>query len=224
MRKIALIHGWGGSYAATWQAGGWDAALREAGFVPVGVDIAGHGPEGGSHDPADYADLASDLAAKLPGDLFGAIGFSLGTKLLLELETRRPGANGRLVLGGIGNNLFAPEPAGPAIVAALRGESSDHAPQVAALLAYSAKSGSDPACLAAVLERPANPQLTEDRLARAQAPILIFNSSDDAVAQPDDRLRAALPAAHHHLISGASHIGLTSDHRFRDAAIAFLTT
>lgn len=223
MRRVALVHGWGGSYAATWQADGWDAALRDAGFEPVGVDIAGHGPTGGSHDPADYADLASDLAAKLPQGLHGAIGFSLGTKLLLELEARAPGGNGRLVLGGIGDNLFAPEVAGPAIVAALRGEGGDHPPQVAALLAYAAKSGSDPACLAAVLERPGNPVLTESRLAAATAPILIFNSRADAVAQPDARLVSALPGATHQLIDGPGHVGLTADAGFRDAAIAFLT-
>lgn len=223
MKQVALIHGWGGSYKATWQADGWDAALRAAGFAPVGVNIAGHGPEGGSHDPADYADLASDLAAKLPEGLHGAIGFSLGTKLLLELEARAPGANGKLVLGGIGDNLFAPESAGPAIVAALRGATGDRPPQVAALLAYAAKSGSDPACLAAVLERPANPVLTEDRLAAAEAPILIFNSRDDAVAQPDERLRAALPKAAHQRIDGPGHVALTSDARFHEAAIAFLT-
>jgi pimeloyl-ACP methyl ester carboxylesterase len=222
MKKVALIHGWGGSYSATWQADGWDAALRAKGFTPVGVDIAGHGAAGGSHLSADYADLASDLALKLPSDLYGAIGFSLGTKLLLELEARNPGANGRLVLGGIGDNLFAPEQVGPTLVAALRGDLTEHPPQVAALLAYAGKSGSDPACLAAVLERPANPVLTEARLATAQAPILIFNSTEDAVAQPDARLRAALPAAEHQLIDGTGHVGLTSDARFRDSAIAFL--
>ncbi|WP_425075044.1 alpha/beta fold hydrolase [Sagittula sp. S175] len=223
MKQVALIHGWGGSYAATWKADGWTEALRNAGFDPVGVDIAGHGPQGGSHDPADYADLASDLAAKLPNGLHGAIGFSLGTKLLLELEARQPGANGKLVLGGIGDNLFAPEAAGPAIVAALRGETTENPPQVAALLAYAGKSERDPACLAAVLERPANPVLTEDRLSAAQAPILIFNSRDDAVAQPDDRLRASLPGAAHQLIDGPGHVALTSDPRFREAAIAFLS-
>lgn len=223
MRRVALVHGWGGSYAATWQADGWGDALRDAGFEPVGVDIAGHGPQGGPHDPQAYADLASDLAAKLPAGLHGAIGFSLGTKLLLELEARNPGANGRLVLGGIGDNLFAPEAAGPAIVAALRGETTDHAPQVAALLAYAAKSGSDPACLAAVLERPANPVLTAERLAAATSPILIFNSRADAVAQPDARLVSALAGAAHQLIDGPGHVGLTADDRFRDAAIAFLT-
>lgn len=223
MKRVALVHGWGGSYAATWQADGWDAALRDAGFEPVGVDVAGHGPQGGPHDPQAYADLASDLAAKLPAGLHGAIGFSLGTKLLLELEARFPGAHGRLVLGGIGDNIFAPEAAGPAIVAALRGETTDHAPQVAALLAYAGKSGSDPACLAAVLERPANPILTEERLAAATAPILIFNSRADAVAQPDARLVSALPHAVHQLIDGPGHVGLTADGRFRDAAIAFLS-
>ncbi|GGG60388.1 alpha/beta hydrolase [Salipiger pallidus] len=223
MKRVALVHGWGGSYAATWQADGWDDALRDAGMEPVGIDVAGHGPQGGPHNPEAYADLASDLAAKLPAGLHGAIGFSLGTKLLLELEARSPGAHGRLVLGGIGDNLFAPEAAGPAIVAALRGETTDHAPQVAALLAYAAKSGSDPACLAAVLERPANPVLTETRLAAIQAPTLIFNSTDDAVAQPDARLVSALPGARHQLIDGPGHVGLTADARFRDVAIAFLT-
>ncbi|MBL3610966.1 alpha/beta fold hydrolase [Rhodovulum sulfidophilum] len=223
MKRVALVHGWGGSYAATWQADGWDEALRDAGFEPVGVDIAGHGPQGGPHDPRAYADLASDLAAKLPTGLHGAIGFSLGTKLLLELEARKPGAYGRLVLGGIGDNLFAPETAGPAIVAALRGETAEHPPQVAALLAYAAKSGSDPVCLAAVLERPGNPVLTESRLAAAQAPILIFNSTNDAVAQPDDRLRAALPGALYRQVDGPGHVALTADARFRDAAVAFLT-
>ena len=223
MKRVALVHGWGGSYAATWQADGWDDALRDVGIEPVGVDVAGHGPQGGPHDPQAYADLASDLAAKLPAGLHGAIGFSLGTKLLLELEARSPGAYGNLVLGGIGDNLFAPEAAGPAIVAALRGEMTDHAPQVSALLAYAAKSGSDPACLAAVLERPANPVVTETRLAAIQAPILIFNSTDDAVAQPDARLVSALAGAKHQLIDGPGHIGLTADARFRDAAIAFLT-
>lgn len=223
MKQVALVHGWGGSYAATWQADGWDAALRDAGFEPVGIDIAGHGPQGGPHDPQAYADLASYLAGKLPTGLHGAIGFSLGTKLLLELEARYPGAQGKLALGGIGDNLFAPEAAGPAIVAALRGETADHPPQVAALLAYAAKSGSDPACLAAVLERPANPVLTEARLAAATAPILIFNSRNDTVAQPDARLVAALPGAMHQLIDGPGHVGLTADARFRDAAIAFLS-
>lgn len=222
MKQVALIHGWGGSYGATWQADGWDIALRNAGFEPIGVDIPGHGPEGGSHEPAEYADLASDAAAKLPGGLHGVIGFSLGTKLLLELEARTPGAYGRLVLGGIGDNIFAPEAAGPAIVAALRGEAADAPPQVKALLAYAAKSKSDPACLAAVLERPANPVLSDERLGHARAPILIFNSRDDAVAQPDHRLRAALPYAAHQLIDGPGHVALTSDARFRDAAIAFL--
>ncbi len=117
----------------------------------------------------------------------------------------------------------APEAAGPAIVAALRGESVDQPPQVAALLAYAERSESDPACLAAVLERPANPVLTEARLSAATAPILLLNSTDDAVAQPDARLRAALPGADHILIDGPSHVALTSDARFRDAAIAFLS-
>ena len=229
-RAVALIHGWGGSGAATWVADGWDEALGLAGFQPVLVDLPGHGPAGGSCDPADYADLASDLAAILrkraPEGLFAAIGFSLGTKLLLELEARAPGSNGRLILGGIGDNIFAPEGAGPALIAALRGESPAPPPAIQALMTYAAKSGSDPRCLAAVLQRPANPRLDTARLHAARqgkdpARILLVNSRDDSVAMPDAGLRAAI-APEYLQLDGSGHIGLTSDRRFRQAALDFL--
>ncbi len=223
-RQVALIHGWGGSHAATFAADGWDDALRAAGFEPVGIDLPGHGLRGGSHDPADYADLASALAATLPAGLLGCIGFSLGTKVLLELEIRQPGQNGRLVLGGIGDNIFVPEAAGPAVAAALRGEVAETmAPQVRALLDYSRKSGSDPLCLAAVLEREPNPRISAARLAAARAPILLVNSADDDVAMPDTHLRAALPHAEYLQLDGSDHIGLTSDRRFRQAAVDFMS-
>lgn len=223
-RQVALIHGWGGSHAATFTADGWDDALRAAGFEPVGIDLPGHGPRGGSHDPADYADLASALAAMLPAGLLGCIGFSLGTKLLLELDIRQPGENGRLVLGGIGDNIFVPEAAGPIVAAALRGDTAETAPPpVRALLDYSRKSGSDPLCLAAVLEREPNPRISEERLVAARAPILLVNSVDDNVAMPDMRLRAALPHAEYLQLDGPDHVGLTSDQRFRQAAVDFMS-
>lgn len=223
-RQIALIHGWGGSHAATFTADGWDDAVRAAGFEPVGIDLPGHGLRGGSHDPADYADLASALAAMLPDNLLGCIGFSLGTKLLLELEIRQPGQHGRLVLGGIGDNLFVPEAAGPAIAAALRGDGTEVvSPQVQALLDYSRKSGSDPLCLAAVLEREPNPRISAERLAGTRAPILLVNSVDDHVAMPDMHLRAALPHAQYLQLDGCDHIGLTSDRRFQKAAVDFMS-
>lgn len=220
-RKVALVHGWGGSGQATWIAAGWGRALEVAGFSPIAIDLPGHGPQGGATDPAAYGDLASDLARMLPGDLHGAVGFSLGTKLLLELEARAPGQRGRLVLGGIGDNLFAPEAAGPALLASLAGAPAS-LPAIAALMDYAARSGGDPACLAAVLRRPANPQLDETRLAAAIAPILIVNSRDDSIAMPDARLRTALPGAEYLQIDGCGHIGLTDDPRFRQAATAFL--
>lgn len=225
VRRVALVHGWGGSGEATWLRAGWADALAEAGFEPVAIDLPGHGPGGGSHDPVDYADMATDLAAMLPAGLWGAIGFSLGTKLLLELELRSPGANGRLVLGGIGDNVFAPERAGPAIVAALTGATppDDQAPAVRALVDYSRLGGSDPLCLAAVLQRPANPVITAARLAGSGAPILLVNSRDDQIAMPDTALRAALPAADYLELAGTGHIGLTAASDFRRAAVGFLT-
>ncbi len=224
-RLVALVHGWGGSYDATYRAHGWEEALQQAGLTPFAIDLPGHGPSGGSHNPADYADLASGLDALLPEGVWACVGFSLGTKLLLELEIRQPGRFGRLVLGGIGDNIFAPEAQTAQLVRALRGEVPlEHAPAgVQALIAYSRKSDSDPECLAAILERPPNPQITPQRLAAIRSKILLVNSRDDAVAMPDGRLRNALPNAEYLEIEDATHISLASDMRFREAVIDYLS-
>lgn len=223
-RVVALVHGWGGSYAATFRAAGWEEALRLAGLEPFGLDLPGHGPQGEPRDPAAYADLASGLEARLPPEIRDCIGFSLGTKLLLELESRRPGRFDRLVLGGIGDNLFAPEASGAALSAVLRGQADLEAasPGVRALTLYSRKSGADPLALAAILERPPNPQASEARLAKVKARILLVNGSEDAVALPDLRLRRALPAADYEALEGVGHVALTEDPRFLAAAVRFL--
>jgi pimeloyl-ACP methyl ester carboxylesterase len=224
-KPVALIHGWGGSYDSTYRAAGWASAVTDAGLEPIGIDLPGHGPRGGSQDPADYGDLASDFAAQLPSTVRNCIGFSLGAKLLLELEARSPGRFDRLVIGGVGDNLFAPEASGPAVSAALRGQISLESvpPILKAMVEYSRKSGSNPHSLAAVLERAPNPVLTPDRLTASRAFILIVNSQDDPFAIPDDRLRSALPNAKYVRLTGPDHIGLTDDARFREVAADFVS-
>src|SRR5215218_8867716 len=40
---VVLVHGWGGSFEATWRAPGWEALLEDAGRRVIGVDLLGHG-------------------------------------------------------------------------------------------------------------------------------------------------------------------------------------
>jgi pimeloyl-ACP methyl ester carboxylesterase len=119
---VILLHGWGGSYKAVWESNGWAEKLASYGFEPLGIDLLGHGEALRSHNPADYADLASHVMSQLPAKqgLLG-IGYSLGCKILLEIQAREPGRFSRLVLGGLGANVFAPEALGGAVATCLEG-------------------------------------------------------------------------------------------------------
>ena len=53
---VVLVHGWGGSFATTWQHSGFTDLLADAGREVVGVDLLGHGTAPKPHDPDEYAD------------------------------------------------------------------------------------------------------------------------------------------------------------------------
>src|SRR5215470_5541184 len=104
---VVMVHGWGGSFATTWQAPGWEALLQDAGRTVIGVDLLGHGTAPKPHDPEAYADLTERIVEALPPDgTIDAVGFSLGAATLLELATRRPARFNRLVVSGVGASLF----------------------------------------------------------------------------------------------------------------------
>ena len=222
---VVLAHGWGGSFSAIFEPYGWREALEASGREVIGVDLPGHGrARPASHDPADYGNLASGLAAKLPGGPLDGIGFSLGSKLLLELECRSPGRFRRLVLGGVGANVFAPERGVEAVAEVLEDGGIDSAPPpVQMMVRYAEASHSDPLALAAVLRRPANPVHTADRLKRIRASVLLVNGANDAGVAPADQLSVLIPDCTSLTLEDTGHIDLPENAAFRDGAIDFLT-
>ena len=219
---VILIHGWGGSFEGTWEKTGWGDALRQSGREVIGVDVRGHGRTPASHDPADYGDLASDVDAMLPEGPLDAIGFSLGGKLTLELASRQPDRFRRIVLGGLGDNIFAKE-LGSALADALeRGFPAEDRAKMPVMAAYVDESPSDYRAIAAAIRRPHNPRAEVDRLQAIQSDILLINGDKDTVADPDAGLRAALPRHTYLPLPGVDHFTMHHQAAFRDAAIAFL--
>ena len=217
-----LLHGWGGSFSATWERHGWCEALAAAGLEVFAVDLPGHGGPA-SADPADYGDLAGALAERLPRGRVDVVGFSLGGKLALALAMRDRSRFGRMVIGGVGDNLFAPEPSAAALVEALEnGVHSTTPAAVAGLVRYAEPSGSDPRALAAVLRRPPNPVIATAALAHVND-ILLINGETDRIAMPDSRLRAALRDPAYRSLAGVDHLALLTAPAFRSAAIAFVS-
>src|SRR4051794_35672451 len=124
-----MVHGWGGSYARTWQEPGWDMLLADAGRTVIGVDLLGHGTAPKPHDPEAYADLTERVLAALPAEPVDAIGFSLGAITLLRTATAHADRLHKLVLAGIGNGVLEPDDgSGERIAAAVEGHAATATP------------------------------------------------------------------------------------------------
>lgn len=222
-RPIVLLHGCGGSFASAFETTGWLDAIRAAGRSAVRIHLPGHGVIPAPHDPAYYADLAGLVMKELPDAPFDAVGFSLGAKLLLEIAIRIPERVVRLALGGVGDNVFAPEGVAEAAARALEfGPNADTPPPVLAFLKTWEPQRNDPLGVAAVLRRPPNPLFTPERLARVTQPVLIVNGAEDPVARQSSRLLDSLSAVTLRRIPGVGHFDLPAQAAFIRPTIDFL--
>lgn len=229
---VLLVHGFASSFERNWREPGWVDLLTDAGRQVRGVDLLGHGRAPKPHDPTAYADLGATIVEQLDdGEAIDAIGFSLGAGLLLGVAAQRPQSFRRLVIAGVGANLF-PRPdsdggstrstgSGALAQAIETGQVGEGAPAAAgALVRFSQGAGNDPLALAACMRRPSTP-LRPESLATITLPVLIVLGDRD-FAGPADPLLEALPDARLVTLPGADHFATPKDFRFVDAALQFL--
>jgi pimeloyl-ACP methyl ester carboxylesterase len=219
---VVLVHGWGGSFASTWERSGFAALLADAGREVIGVDLLGHGTAPKPHEPEAYADLTGRIVAALPDGHVDAIGFSLGALTLLRTAIARPGRFHRLVLAGIGRNVFERDDAGTArILAGLEGVAPPEDNLARLFAQYGNQPGNDVAALAAVLRRPPATAITPESLAAITCPVLVVVGDRDYV-HPADELVAALPDARSVVLRNTDHFATPESFGFIDAALEFL--
>src|SRR5262245_52076806 len=162
---VMLVHGWGGSFATTWERTGFTALLADAEREVIGVDLLGHGTAPKPHEPDAYTDLGARIVDALPDRPVDAIGFSLGALTLLRVAVGQPGRFRRLVLAGVGRNVFErDEDSASSIVAAIEngGESDDNRARLFAQ--YASQPGNDAAALAAIMSSRPAPALTDEEI------------------------------------------------------------
>ena len=219
---VVLVHGWGGSFRTTWQKSGFTALLEDADRTVIGVDLLGHGEAPKPHDPAAYADLTTRITDVLPDEPVDAVGFSLGAITLLRLACHEPHRFNRLVLAGIGENVFRTDDTGTQrILAALTG-TAEPDDNIARLFAqYADQAGNDKEALAAVMRRPPQGPFTSEELARVTCPVLVAIGDLD-FAGPGDRLAEALPHAELAVLRKVDHFATPEAFGFIDAALEFL--
>jgi pimeloyl-ACP methyl ester carboxylesterase len=216
------VHGWGGSFASTWQRSGFTELLADSGLEAVGIDLLGHGDAPKPHDPEAYGALADDLLARLPDGRVDAVGFSLGAITLLRIACEHPHRFGRLVLAGVGRNVVEPddEHVGERIADAIEGNAPDTDTHARVFAQYAHQSGNDPVALAAIMRRPRSP-LTSQQLAGATCPILVVIGDKD-FAGPGEPLVGALPNATLKVLRNVDHFATPEAFGLWDAVLDFL--
>jgi pimeloyl-ACP methyl ester carboxylesterase len=219
---VLLVHGFASSFERNWRDTGWVDLLTDAGREVIAVDLLGHGGAPKPHEPEAYRDLAAGVRAALPAEgEVDAVGFSLGAGILLQVAAGDPGRFRRLVVAGVGANLFRTTDPEVAASAVLTGRAPDDAPEAAQAFArFASAPGNDPEALAACLRRPAGtPDPTS--LASVTCPVLVVLGDRD-FAGPAGPLVDALPDARLVTLRGVDHFATPKDFGFLDCALQFL--
>jgi pimeloyl-ACP methyl ester carboxylesterase len=219
---VVLVHGWGGSFASTWQRSGFTELLADAGREVVGVDLLGHGDAPKPHEPSAYGAMADHLLEQLPEGKVDAVGFSLGAITLLRVACQHPHRFGRLVLAGVGRNIVDPdeEHVGERIAAAIEGNAHDTDTHARVFAQYAHQPGNDPVALAAIMRRPRT-AFTADDLSGATCPILVVIGDKD-FAGPGEPLAQALPDARLVVLRNVDHFATPEAFGLWDAVLDFL--
>jgi pimeloyl-ACP methyl ester carboxylesterase len=216
---VALVHGFATNSARTWGENGWLDLLQDVGRSPAAIDLLGHGTADKPHDPAAYAAMESLVAAQLPERPVDAVGFSLGARVLLTLAVEDPSRFERLVLTGVGANLFRSE-GSDIILKAIDGDGDPTNPVVQYFAGLAEHPDSDRAALAACLRSP-RPALTPELVATVDIPVLVVIGDKD-FAGPGEPLAEALPNAQLVTLRNVDHFATPKDFGCIDAVLDFL--
>mgnify|MGYP001197505686 CR=1 FL=1 len=218
---VVLLHGFGTSFATTWEQSGWTALLSDAGRRVVPIDLLGHGRAPRPTDPDEYGAVETLVMEQMPDEPVDAIGFSMGARVLLVLAAEDPSRFNRLVVAGVGRNLFEDDQVRrKAVINAVRTGRADD-PELAYFARLPESPGADRSALAAFLARPEPPVITEERLAGVTVPVHVVMGDQD-FAGPPDRLVAALPDATLTTLTGVDHFATPENFGFIDAALEFI--
>ena len=207
---VLLLHGFTGSVESTWAPTGIIELLQDAGRQVIAWDLPGHGSAEKHHDPAGYADMEQSLVDQLPDEVVDGVGFSMGARTLLCMAAIAPQKFGKLVVAGVGRNLFErDEEQAERIAQGVLGEAADddvHA--------------QDGKALAAFMRRSHYP-LGSAQFEKISHPVRVVLGSED-FAGPADPLIDALSDVSYTELRGCDHFATPKNFGFIDAVLEHL--
>ena len=225
-KPIVLVHGFASDYRLNWVGTRWQETLTGAGFLVIGLDCRGHGDSDKPHEESAYAVeiMAKDVTGLLDHvgvDSAAYLGYSMGSRIGLQVVLDSPELITRAVLGGIGAAGAIDHSA--AIARAFRlGEPTDDPVARTFYKFASARPGNDLIALAACING-LRPEVSPEKLARIRTPILVVVGDHDDIARGAPELIEMIPSARLVTIQGRDHMSAVVARDFKQAALDFLT-
>jgi len=223
---LIAVHGFASDYRLNWVGSRWQETLTNAGFRVIGVDCRGHGHSDKPHDEAAYAMdvLACDIVRLLDHievDSAAYLGYSMGSRIGLEVVLSYPERVRRAVFGGLGS-AGAIAHADDIAHAFLIGEPTDDPTAQTFYKFASARPINDLQALAACI-KGMKPDANPERLATIRTPILVVVGDHDDIARDAPELIELIPTARLMTIAGRDHMTAVTAREFKQAALEFLT-
>lgn len=197
---VLAVHGFASSAEANWITAGWERPLTDAGYRLVAFDLRGHGESDRPADSEAYrlTTLADDALRVL--DAVGAasahwLGYSLGSRIGLEVARQAPDRLRTLNLGGTAGADPAPE----RLIAMADSLGTDHPALRAFATGVSA-------------EAPPMPD------APLGIPTLLVVGGDDSIAVGAPQLAARLRARFLE-VPGRTHANAITSRAFKEAVL-----
>lgn len=219
-RPVVLLHGLGGSAADTWQGNGWIDLITDAGRPALGIDLLGHGSAPKPHEPEAYLEMHQHVLDQLPPTPVDAIGFSLGAMTLLRCAIAAPERFARLVLTGIGGNVFEPSERHQMIIDAIDGVGDPNDPFTRYFADLADNPDADPEALKALVSSGGE-RLTPADVADITMPVLVLLGDGDFNC-PAGPLVDALPNASFTELKRCDHFATPRSMQCLDEALAFV--
>jgi pimeloyl-ACP methyl ester carboxylesterase len=217
---VVLIHGLATSAQRTWVETGWVDLLGDIGRDVVVLDLPGHG---GTPLLADdeWDDLEGWILERLPAGPIDAIGFSMGAKVLLGLAGGEPDRFRKLVVAGVGGNLFRRDGAQESLASGVAGDDAGaENPIVQHFLQLAQSSGTDPAAIVSLIRRR-SPSL-EELLPHLTAETLVVIGDQDFALPAEPLMDKLPPSARLVVLKGVDHFATPKSMGFLDAGLDFL--
>src|SRR5438874_3365348 len=223
---LVLVHGFASDYRLNWVGTRWQETLTSNGFRVIGLDCRGHGRSDKPHDEAAYTvEVMTGDVVRLLDQVEVAsaayLGYSMGSRIGLEVVLDFPERITRAVLGGIGA-AGAIDSAG-AIAHALRaGEPTDDPIAQTFYRFASSRPINDLQALASCITG-LRPDADPERLAAIKTPLLIVIGEKDTIARGAPELVELIPTARLVTIPGRDHMSAVPAREFKQAALELLS-